>query len=98
MPNSKKSPKRDEPTPLDTDTLSSSPGDNPVELVPKDISPENATARDLTVRPIASPDLEEREEALLDEAIEETFPASDPIAIPAYDPEQVKRKLKKDKG
>lgn len=69
----------------------SSPGDNPVEVTPKDISPSDAAARDLRVRPIASEDPEEREEALLDDAIEDTFPASDPIALPTYE-EMMKRR------
>jgi hypothetical protein len=96
MPNTRNRAGKDE-TAAD-ETLPSSPGDNPVELVPKDVSPENAAARDLTVRPIASPDPEEREEALLDEAIEETFPASDPIAVPAYDPTREKRKPAREKA
>lgn len=69
----------------------SSPGDNPVEITPKDISPNDAAARDMRVRPIASEDPEEREEALLDDAIEDTFPASDPIALPTYE-ETMKRR------
>lgn len=69
----------------------SSPGDNPVEVTPKDISPNDAAARDMHVRPIASPDPEEREEALLDDAIEDSFPASDPIALPTYE-ETMKRR------
>jgi hypothetical protein len=75
--------------------LPSSPGDNPVEIVPKDIPPDAAAARDATIRPTTSPDPDEREEALLDEAIEETFPASDPIAPPSYDPTLAKRKADK---
>jgi hypothetical protein len=71
--------------------LNASPGDNPVEITPKDISPSDAAARDMRVRPIASPDPEERGEALLDDAIEDTFPASDPIALPTYE-ETMKRR------
>lgn len=32
-----------------------------------------------------SKDLEARAQAMLDEALEETFPASDPIAAPTFD-------------
>lgn len=73
------SEKEQEPDP---DCLPSSPGDDPLVVTPKDVDPNVATARDLRVLPVTSPDPIEREEALLDEAIEETFPASDPIAVP----------------
>jgi hypothetical protein len=59
----------------------SSPGDSPLTLTPFDVSPDSAAWRDLTPRNITSSDPEEREDALLDEAIELTFPASDPIAV-----------------
>jgi hypothetical protein len=37
--------------------------------------------------------MDEHEEELLDEALTETFPASDPIAVPAsHEPVQSKRK------
>jgi hypothetical protein len=78
--------------------LPSSPGDNPVEMVPKDIALDSAAARDLTVRPTTSPDADEREEAQLDNAIEDTFPASDPIAPPSYDPTLAARKAARDKA
>lgn len=67
----------------------SSPGDAPASVTPKDVPPDCASARDVVTRPTASPDPEVREEALLDEAIDLTFPASDPIAIPT--PEEVQR-------
>ncbi len=62
----------------------SSPGNSPVVVTPKDIGPNAAAARDTTVRNVNSDNLEERQEALLDDAIEMTFPASDPISIPSY--------------
>jgi hypothetical protein len=62
-------------------TPSSSHGDSPVEVTPKDVTPEHATWQDRTQRHTASPDPEVREDALLDEAVELTFPASDPIAV-----------------
>jgi hypothetical protein len=61
---------------------SSSHGDSPVEVTPKDITPDDASWADRTERKIASDDKEERHEALHDEAVDLTFPASDPIAIP----------------
>jgi hypothetical protein len=79
MPESKKNRKQDEVTSLSI--LSSSPGDSPVAVTPKDVSPENAAWKDLTARPIASDDVEKRTDALLDEAGDLSFPASDPIAI-----------------
>jgi len=63
---------------------SSSPGDASVAETPKDVSADNATARDRVQRNLSSDNLDEREEALLDDAIELTFPASDPIAVPSY--------------
>lgn len=62
---------------------SSSHGDSPVEVTPKDVTPHDASWADRTERKIASGNTEEREDALLDEAVDLTFPASDPIAIPA---------------
>jgi hypothetical protein len=93
MTSAKKQPMQDA-----IEDLPSSPGDNPVEVLPKDVPPGAATARDMTIRPIASPDPEVREEALLDEAIEETFPASDPIAPPSPDPALAKRRADKEKA
>jgi hypothetical protein len=59
----------------------SSPGNNSVAETPKDVCADDAASRDLTERKIASPDREEREEAQLDDAVELTFPASDPVAV-----------------
>jgi len=60
--------------------LPSSPGDSPIGVTPMDVSPEDAAARDVTERPICSENAEEHKEAVLNEAVELTFPAIDPIA------------------
>jgi hypothetical protein len=73
---------------------SASPGINPIAETPKDVGPEYASARDKTERNIASDDVEESEEALLDDAIESTFPASDPIALPTYEEAEALKKRK----
>jgi hypothetical protein len=56
-------------------------GNNSRSMTPKDVSPQDASAKDLTERNINSSDPDEREEALLDDAVEMTFPASDPLAV-----------------
>jgi hypothetical protein len=64
--------------------LPSSHGDSPQEMTPKDVGPEHAAWSDASERKIASRDVVEREEALIDEASELSFPASDPPAeLPA---------------
>lgn len=55
-----------------------SPGDNPVNETPKDISAGDASARDMTERHLDSSDPDEKEQELLDEGIDLSFPASDP--------------------
>ena len=55
-------------------------GDNSASVTPKDIDADHASARDVTERQTASADEHEKEEELLDDAVELTFPASDPIA------------------
>ena len=62
-----------------------SPGDNSPAVTPKDVSPDAAAAKDMTERKICSENVDEQEEELLDDAVELTFPASDPIAIPSPD-------------
>ncbi|NEX59671.1 hypothetical protein [Noviherbaspirillum galbum] len=59
----------------------SSPGDNPVVETPKDLTPDDAAYRDLTQRDLASGDPDQRQEDSLDDAVELTFPASDPLAV-----------------
>lgn len=69
---------------LQSSELPSSPGDSPKEMMPKDISPKDAAWADLHESKIGSDNRQEHEDALLDEAVEDTFPASDPVAeIPA---------------
>ncbi len=64
--------------------LPSSTGDSPKEVTPKDISPKDASWADRSARNISSRDQDEHDEALLDEAVDQTFPASDPLAeLPA---------------
>ncbi len=78
MPSTKRPstrPSQPEPAP------GSSPGDNPVSVTPKDLRPEDAAARDVTERHLDSSDPEERQQELLDDAIELSFPASDPPAV-----------------
>lgn len=60
--------------------LPSSYGHSPQEMTPKDVGPEHAAWSDASERRIASPDPVEREEALIDESSELSFPASDPPA------------------
>jgi hypothetical protein len=59
----------------------SSPGTNSPVETPKDVAPQDASAKDVTERNITCADPDEREEALLDDAVELTFPASDPLAV-----------------
>lgn len=75
----------------------SSLGNASAVVTPKDVDPGDASAHDITVRNVTSENLEVRQEALLDDAIELTFPASDPIAIPSYDLARAKRHAKQRK-
>lgn len=65
---------------VDSARLPSSQGDSPQEIIPKDISSKDASWADLHERKTTSDNPEERTEALLDEAVDESFPASDPVA------------------
>ncbi len=58
----------------------SSPGDDSKSVTPKDVSKQFAAAKDITERNLQSADPEKKQQALLDDAIELTFPASDPPA------------------
>lgn len=80
---------KDPPKTPDQAQLPASPGNASASVTPKDVPSDCVRARDVAVRPTTSPDPEIREEALLDEALDLTFPASDPIAIPT--PEEVQR-------
>lgn len=63
----------------------SSFGTSSAVVTPKDVMPGDASAKDVIERNVRSDDLAIREEALLDDAIDLTFPASDPIAVPSHD-------------
>ncbi len=58
----------------------SSQGDDSASVTPKDVSKHFAGAKDITERNMRSSDPDEKEEELLDDAIEQSFPASDPPA------------------
>ena len=55
--------------------------DNPVSVTPKDVEPGDATAQDQIERRLDSPDPDEKQQELLDDAIELSFPATDPPAV-----------------
>jgi hypothetical protein len=78
MSNLKRSSEEDEKkAPKET----SSHGLNSVAQTPKDVGPQDAASRDVTERKICSTDPDEREQELLDDAVELTFPASDPVSV-----------------
>lgn len=78
MSNLKRSSKEDEQKePKDR----SSHGDNSASVTPKDVAPQDAASRDVVKRKLDSSDPEEKEQELLDDAVELTFPASDPLAV-----------------
>ncbi|HZW20982.1 hypothetical protein [Noviherbaspirillum sp.] len=58
----------------------SSHGTQSASQTPKDVSPQDAASKDVTDRKMCSDDPEEKEQELLDDAVELTFPASDPVA------------------
>lgn len=58
----------------------SSPGEHSPSVTPKDVSKRCAAAKDVTERHLHSSDPDEKQQELLDDAIELTFPASDPTA------------------
>lgn len=63
------------------DQLPSSPGKNSRSMTPKDVSSKDAASKDITERHLASGERDDREENLLDDAVDMTFPASDPTAV-----------------
>lgn len=77
MSNLKRSPGQDQQAPAER----SSPGIHSPAETPRDTAPQDASSKDITERNITSSDPEERRQALLDDAVESTFPASDPIAV-----------------
>jgi hypothetical protein len=58
----------------------SSHGTHSRSVTPKDVSRHDASAKDMTDRKTTSANPDEKEEEMLDDAVELTFPASDPIA------------------
>ncbi|MGN6703818.1 MAG: hypothetical protein ACTHKB_12770 [Burkholderiaceae bacterium] len=58
-----------------------SPGTESVSQTPKDVATDQAAAKDVTKRNLDSKNPDERTEALIDDASELSFPASDPPAI-----------------
>ena len=66
MSNLKRGPEQDEQHAPDA---RSSPGDNSPIETPKDVSPQDAAAKDVKDRKVCSPDAEDREEELLDDAV-----------------------------
>lgn len=92
MSKSKRTAEEDKKQPQE---YNSSQGNNSPSVTPKDVSADDASAKDVTARKTCSEDPEEMEQELLDDAVEMTFPASDPIAIPT--PESIaKRKAHRD--
>ena len=77
MSNLKRSSEEDEKR---APTEQSSQGTNSASQTPKDVSPQDAASKDVTDRKVCSDDRDEKEKELLDDAVELTFPASDPIA------------------
>lgn len=59
----------------------SSPGTQSASVTPKDVTQDDASARDVVERRLDSDDPDEKEQALLDDAVELSFPASDPPAV-----------------
>jgi len=57
----------------------SSPGDNSAAVTPKDAETDQKVPGEVTTRKITSSNPDEKQEAQLDDAIEQTFPASDPL-------------------
>lgn len=78
MSNLKRGPEQDEQQ--QAQDVRSSHGNNSASETPKDVSPQDASAKDVIDRKVCSPDADEKEEEMLDEAVELTFPASDPLA------------------
>jgi hypothetical protein len=59
----------------------SSPGINSASVTPKDVAPQDVSAKDVVERKMRSSDPDERAQEVLDDAVELTFPASDPLAV-----------------
>jgi len=61
--------------------LPTSFGKNSQSVTPKDVSTKAASSKDVIERKMTSPDPEEKLQERLDDAIDMTFPASDPLAV-----------------
>jgi hypothetical protein len=59
----------------------SSFGDTSLSVTPKDVNERDASAQDMTERDLQSDEPDQKQQDLLDEAIDLSFPASDPSAI-----------------
>ena len=59
----------------------SSFGDTSLSVTPKDVTQLDASAQDMTQRDLQSDESDQKQQDLLDEAIDLSFPASDPSAI-----------------
>ena len=59
----------------------SSFGETSLSVTPKDVTDQDASAQDITERHLQSHNPDEKQQDLLDEAIDLSFPASDPPAI-----------------
>lgn len=86
MSNLKRSSREDEKK--QAQDLPSSMGNDSKSVTPKDVTAQDAAAHDVTERKTRSDDPEEKEQEMLDDAVELTFPASDPIAIPTLEKTQ----------
>lgn len=60
--------------------VQSSFGDTSLSVTPKDVNDQDASAQDITERHLLSDNPEEKQQDMLDEAIDLSFPASDPPA------------------
>ena len=76
MPTSKTT---NETSDLNSKNLPSSYGENSAMATPNDTDSEQATAGKVVERKITSASAGDKQEELLDDAIELTFPASDPV-------------------
>ncbi len=56
-------------------------GDNSLSVTPKDVKSDGAAAHDVVARHLDSLDPDEKQQELLDDAIELSFPASDPPSV-----------------
>ena len=55
-------------------------GETSLSVTPKDVDERDASAQDITERHLQSDNSEEKQQEMLDEAIDLSFPASDPPA------------------